>query len=521
MAVWIQALSKRKRWRRLFQAVNGRPLAIFCGSYLAGGAAGVTFSPVAVIQACFLCIAGAWFLWRCRMLSAVIALLSVTGLWMGAAYGIRYARQEDVLWRALPHDEAVIADGLVLTEPVHKAGAWRFVFRVQSMTTTHGTIRVPSQLWVQLPENLAENVFAGERLRLEGRLRVPSASPGDPTASFARYLRRQGVHRTLRPYRVLRLPELCWRTAFSRVRRTLIHHLRLHLPTREGHIAAAIVLNDRTGLDDAIRESFRRTGTVHILSPSGTHVSMLAVAVWAICRFFRLSRRMSALAVMATIWLFAGVAAGGEPAFRAAVMGTLVAGAVALQRELDPPTSLALAGFLLVCADAGTLRDPSFQFSFTLVAAIIASSGWLSTVAFEGTANGARLYRGILAVLLLGGVCAVASAPLTALYYGQMSLIAPVANMVIATPVQLLTSAGLAAACLPQLPETLTAPIALSAWMVERAVRLLATPAWASIEVSSPSRGSVIAFYALFFTALLALSAHARGRRRGLIWQDR
>ena len=480
----------------------------------------MTFSALPVLQGCIVYTAAGWLLWRCRVLSAAVALLCVTGAWLGATHGIRDAREDNLLRHSLPRDEVAIAEGLVMTEPVHKAGAWRFVFRTERMCTQYSTVRSPTRLWVQLPETRVDNVFAGERLRLEGRLKVPSAPAGDPGGSFARYLHRQGIHRTLRPYRVERLPQPHPKIVFSRLRRALIHNLRHHLPTRAGHIAAAIVLNDRSGLDDSLRESFRRTGTVHILSPSGTHVTMLAAAVWALCRFVRLSSRTSALAVISVIWLFAGISAGGEPAFRAAVMGTLVAGAVALQRELDPPTSLALAGFLLVCADPSTLRDPSFQFSFTLVAAIIACSGWLSNIASAETDNGARWYRGVFVALLLGTVCAVASAPLTALYYGQMSLIAPLANMVIALPVQVLTSAGLAAACLPRLPDPLSVPIALSAWAVDRAVRLLAIPSWASIQVSALSQWGIIAFYAVFFSVLIALSAHASGRRRRVIWQD-
>lgn len=502
----------------MFQVVNGRPLAAFCGGYLAGAAAGVTFSMLSVLQGCFLCTATGWLLWRYRVLSASIAFLMLAGVWLGATQGIRAATQDELLWRTLPSDQVVVVEGVVLTEPVKKAGTWRFVFRTQTMVAPQRILRTPVQLWVYIPEARIDNVFAGERLRLEGRLRTPSATPGDPEGSFARYLRRQGVSRTLRPYRVERLPQARWTILLSRWRRTLIRHLRSHLPTCEGHVAAAIVLNDRTGLDDAIRESFRRTGTVHILSPSGTHVSMLAVAVWAICRFIRLSRRASALAVITVIWLFAGVAAGGEPAFRAAVMGTLVAGAVALQRELDPSTSLALAGFLLVCAEPITLRDPGFQFSFTLVAAIIASSGWLGAIAFNAKEDRASPFRGVLAALILSGVCAMASAPLTALYYGQMSLIAPIANLVIAVPVQVITSAGLAIACVPRLPELLAAPVALSAWLVDRSVRLLALPPWASVDVSAPSKWQVAVFYTLLFTALIALSARANRRRRGEIW---
>jgi competence protein ComEC len=458
-----------------------------------------------------------WLLWRCRWLFASVALLGMLALWLGAIQGIRYARQDELLWIGLPRNEAVVAEGQVLTEPTKKAGMWRFVFLTDSMVTAHGTTRMPVRLWVHLPETLAETVFAGERLRLEGRLRVPAATPGDPTASFAQYLRRQGVSRTLRPYRVQHLPQPHWSIAFSRWRRVLIRNLRLHLPTREGNIAAAIALNDRTNLDNEIRDSFRRTGTVHILSPSGTHVSMLAVAAWAICWWLHLSRRTTALVVILIIWLFAGVSAGGYPSFRAAVMGTLVAGSVALGRELDLPTSLALAGFLIVLPDTGALCDPSFQFSFVLVAAIVASAGWLNAIAFSARNGGMRLLRGICAALGLSLVCAVASAPLTALYYGQMSLIAPIANLVIAAPVQVVICAGLAAACLPRLPDLLSAPIAASAWAVDRSVRLLALPAWASVIAPAPSRWGIVVFYTLFFTMLLTLSARAYHRKGELM----
>jgi ComEC/Rec2-related protein len=508
-------LTERRQATRWLQAVNGRPLATFCGSYLLGAAAGVTFSPPAVVSACLLASGVLWLLLRRRSLPVATTLLVVCAAWLGSAQGIRHTVQDAILWRTLPQGEAVFAVGEVVSEPVKRRTIWRFIFRARSIQAGQRVFHTPTYLWVELPEERLDNPHAGERLQIEGRMRLPSAT-GASGASFVDYLRRQGVVRTLRPYRVAKLDASGWRVFFSRLRRRLIENLRYHLPTREGHIAAAIVLNDRTGLDSSIRESFRRTGTVHILSPSGTHVSMLAVTVWAVCRLFRLSRRVSALAVIAVIWGFVGVAAGGEPSFRAAVMGTLVAGAVALQRELDLPTSLALAGFLIVLTDTGALLDPGFQFSFILVAAIIAAAGWLNALAFGVTGGRLKPVGGLLAAIGFGIVCAIASAPLTALYYGQMSFIAPLANLVIALPVQVLTAMGLAIACLPWAPDWLTAPVALSAWMVDKAVRWLALPAWASVPVSPPPRWAIAAFYALFFIVLLVLSARASARRREL-----
>ncbi len=475
----------------------------------------MTFHPPWVIDGCLLLLAVGWLVWHYRLLSATVILLSAAGVWLGAVQGIRYAWQDDLLWRTLPADEVVMATGEVVTEPVLRRDAYRFIFRADSISTPQQTFHTPVQILVSVPVERVDTVFCGERLTLEGRLRNPTTTqPGARgNDSFVQYLRRQGVSRTLQPYRVQKMEARGWRLPFSRLRRTLIRNLRRHLPTREGHIVAAIALNDRTGLDNEIRESFRRTGTIHILSPSGTHVSMLAVAVWALCSWLRLPRRASALLVIAIIWLFASVAGGGAPSFRAAVMGTLVAGAVVFQRELDMATSLVCAGFLLAAADAGNLRDPGFQFSFVLVAAIIAASGWLAGRGTEEESPLRRATRWAIAGIGLSVVCAVASAPLTALYYGQMSLIAPIANLIIALPVQMVTCGGLVTACLPHLPEIIALPVAMSAWLVDESVRLLASPPWASVDAPPPSRAFIAGFYALLFALLLFLSARASQRR--------
>lgn len=499
-----------KKARRLFHAVNGRPLAVFCASYLVGVGTGTTFHPLSVIKGCIFVLAVGWLVWHYRLLSAGVVLLTSAGIWLGAVQGIRYAQWDTFLWQVLPHGEVVMATGEVVSEPTLKRWNWRFIFRADTLHTPQGTIRTPVQVWVSVPQSRLETVLCGERLRLEGSFRIPTARTSTAGESFLKYLRRQGVARTLQPYRVEKLPRQSWRVPFSYLRKTFIRNLRHHLPTHEGNIASAIVLNERTGLDNEIRESFQRTGTVHILSPSGTHVSMLAVAVWVLCRWLRFSRRASALAVIAVVWTFAGVSAGGEPAVRASVMGTLVMGAIAFQREVDLPTSLAFAGFLLALADAGTVRDPGFQFSFTLVAAIIAASGWLS-----GLARGGWMQK-VLAGLCLSVVCAVASAPLTALYYGQMSLVAPIANLIIALPVQVVTCGGLAIACLPWVPEIVSLPVAANAWLVDKSVRLLASLPYASIDTLAPSKASIAGFYTLFFALLLHLSARKAQQRTAI-----
>lgn len=493
-------------YRRLLQSIRGRPLALFCGVYLAGSAVGVSLlTSIALWFNVAVSFLLGWLAAH-RLLTPLQGVVVAIALWLGSAQGIHYSWQRFQLWQKLPRDEAVVVEGQIITEPTRQAGNWRFIMRTKRLVSREAVWLTPIYLWVQAPEGLLQQAFAGDYLQVEGKIYVPAPTVRDPSGRFAQYLMRRGVYRTIRAYRAQVLATFGWRARFSRLRAWLLSNLRHHLPTREGNIAAAIVLNDRSKLDEQIREAFRHTGTVHILSPSGTHVSMLALSVWWVGQWIRLPKRWGAAAVVAVIWVFAAVAAGGEPAFRAAVMGTLVAGGIALQRESDLPTALALAGFLIALYDQSALLDPGYQFSFILVSALLAASGWLQAMQRK-----VSLHPGawLLSALGVSAVCAAAAAPLTALYYGQVSLVAPAANLLIAIPVQVITSGGLLIACMPNLPEWLCTPVAASTWCVDMLVRGLARLPWAYMEVSTPSRGELLGFYLLFFTTLLWLSWRA------------
>jgi len=221
MTDWREAVVKRTRRHGVLPAVNGRPLATFCGSYVMGAAAGVTFSPLAVVNACLLASGVLWLLWRRRSLPATTTLLILCAMWLGSAQGIRHAVQDAILWKTLPQGEAVTVLGEVVSEPVKRRNVWRFVFRARSVQAAQRLFHTPTCLWVEVPEERLDNPHAGERLQLEGRIRLPSAT-GASGASFVDYLRRRGVVRTLRPYRVAKLDDSGWRVFFSRLRRRLI-----------------------------------------------------------------------------------------------------------------------------------------------------------------------------------------------------------------------------------------------------------------------------------------------------------
>jgi competence protein ComEC len=246
-----------------------------------------------------------------------------------------------------------------------------------------------------------------------------------------------------------------------------VHRLRQRLrgaifervpdPTAAG-VLAALVVGDQGAIDREPWEVFRRTGTAHLMAISGLHVTMLAwVAAAAVGWAWRRSMRaMLALpAPVAARWGGLALAAGyallagfGVPAQRTLWMLAVVA--AVQQAGLRWPGALVLlvAAWVVALADPWALLQPGFWLSFGAV-------GLLMLTGSAPPPAGAwpvRLRAALRAGVHTQAVATVGLAPLTLVFFQQVSLIGFAANLLAIPLVTLLvTPLALAGALLPAL----------------------------------------------------------------------
>jgi ComEC/Rec2-related protein len=77
----------------------------------------------------------------------------------------------------------------------------------------------------------------------------------------------------------IRAPASDWNAGLRDLRRGFQRRCLTQLPQQSGSLAAALLLGDRSGLDPALSDLFTRTGTRHLLSLSGLHVSLIAALI--------------------------------------------------------------------------------------------------------------------------------------------------------------------------------------------------------------------------------------------------
>ncbi|MBK9764859.1 MAG: ComEC/Rec2 family competence protein [Flavobacteriales bacterium] len=99
------------------------------------------------------------------------------------------------------------------------------------------------------------------------------------------------------------------------------------LPLRERAMVKALVLGMRDELDGAQRDAFVRSGTIHILAVSGTHVGFIYLMLLFMFHWLgggHKARLVRGLIILVALWCYAGLPGGSPSVLRATIMFTLV-----------------------------------------------------------------------------------------------------------------------------------------------------------------------------------------------------
>lgn len=276
------------------------------------------------------------------------------------------------------------------------------------------------------------------------------------------------------------------------LRRGILELIDRIFPAGVAPFIRGLLLGDTGGLSYEENTAFRLSGIRHIVAVSGLHVSILFSLI---CLFTRKRRVLTAVVGIPTLILFAAVAGFTPSVTRACVMSGLTLLAMLLGQEYDPPTALAAAVVGMLAFNPMTVTNISFQLSVGCMAGIFLFAqplrAWLTEhLGGEGKTLRARLVR-----WLAGGVSVTLGAmavttPLSAAYFGAVSLVGPVTNLLCLWAVNLLFYAAMLSCVLGWLFLPAGRALAwLAAWLaryVLGAARVLAAFPLAAVYTVNP-----------------------------------
>jgi competence protein ComEC len=303
-------------------------------------------------------------------------------------------------------------------------------------------------------------------------------------------------------------------------RQRLCIGVRALLPAPYSGVFLAMMLGQRGDLTPEVQQSFRASGTTHLLVVSGLNVSCIAIGVlwfWrTLLRFVRslLPRAclpgwrptpLAALFSIPPVLLYCGLVGWEVPATRAALMVFSYLLALMLQRSREPLHALVLAAALVLLLQPAAARDIAFQLSFVAVASIFIVSS--RTAVAENSGSAVRRWgHHLWLYVLVNSAAYFGTLPIIASAFHTVQTFAILANLPLVPLAGVLTQAGGVALGVlvlwPALAPWVFAPfVPLMTWTVRLVETVAAWPA-AQLYIASPSVSMVVGYYGLIGSVL-------------------
>ena len=351
-----------------------------------------------------------------------------------------------------------------LHETVQASTVARVIAPVQH-STGRQTILVQTDEWDSEPRRIrlvwrdpGITLHHGDRISFRGNLHRPRGSLNPGGFDYAAYMERQGIDflTTVTGAQAVTLldaePHIGLWSLWNRIdhwRDTIRAAAIKTLSQPARGLFLGMIIGERGYLEQELQDWFMVTGTVHLLSISGSHLGLVAVVVfWLVKRLvlglpltllLTLSRtvtpsKIAILLAWPAVTLYALLAGAEIATMRSLVMITLAMIAMWLGYERHLGHAMAVALLAILVHDPRAIFDISFQLSFlsvlVMVRMIVFTKSWKVD---DAEADGQLRYRFMshaLKALLMSGAVTVATVPIVAFYFNQVPWMGVITNLI-------------------------------------------------------------------------------------------
>jgi len=343
--------------------------------------------------------------------------------------------------------------GVIARLPQPGPQGTRFVFEVEQAQRDGQPVQLPQRLalgWYRgfdgdaLLAAPALELRAGQRWQFTARLRAPHGTLNPHGFDLELWLFEQGIGATGTVRATAAEPPwLLTEQAghrLERARQSVRDAILLRVPdARASGVLAALAVGDQAAIGRDDWELFRDTGVAHLMSISGLHVTLFAwLAAALIGPLWRLSTwlMLAVPAPQAARWGGVLAAAGyallagwGVPAQRTLWMLVTVALLHSSGVRWPAPLVLLAAALVVTVLDPWAVMQPGFWLSFVAVGLLMGSEPVTRAAAAPLAGWRAALLQALRRGLRTQAVASIGLAPLTLVFFQQVSLVGFAANL--------------------------------------------------------------------------------------------
>jgi competence protein ComEC len=194
-------------------------------------------------------------------------------------------------------------------------------------------------------------------------------------------------------------------------------------------IAKALLVGYKKDLDAESKTAFARSGLSHIMAVSGLHVGFIVAPFWIFIPYFWTKKHGSVIGLSILVFIliiYAGITGFSPSVLRASVMASFLSYGKLFHKVSNSINLTAAAAISLLLFDPSQIYDIGFQLSFSAVLIILL----LLPVIQNKLPYWVQVqwYGAPIMVIIVSLVVQFGLYPLQVYYFGEISLVSPIAN---------------------------------------------------------------------------------------------
>ena len=214
-----------------------------------------------------------------------------------------------------------------------------------------------------------------------------------------------------------------------------------YLPEDTASLCISILLGDKSVLSPQVKRDFRRVGVSHVLAVSGLHLSVMCSGLLGVLQSMRVIPKRRYVIALVLIVLYMGMTGFSPSVMRAGVMWMIACIAQLWHARSDALTSLFVSAACICVAAPYAVFDVGLMLSVSATLGLILLmkplSIWMRSLQVLWTPYGS-VFRSVLELIATTTAATIFTMPIMLAVYGELSLVAPLSNLLIHIPIAVL-----------------------------------------------------------------------------------
>lgn len=225
---------------------------------------------------------------------------------------------------------------------------------------------------------------------------------------------------------------------FSQIREKIYKNFQENMPNPYSEIASALVVGKKDGIPSDIKQSFRDSGTAHLLAISGLHLSLVGFIMFNSIRFLLALSETIAIkfdikkiaSIFGVIFSYFYLQIAGSPvsAERAFIMISVFFLSVLIDRRSNVLRSIAFAAIVIIIFSPENVLKPGFQMSFLAVLGIC--SGLVDFPIYRRESSIKKLLYFFVGIVISSCLAIFATFPFAIYHFNSFSINGVFANLI-------------------------------------------------------------------------------------------